>query len=127
MKELREAAGERWCQSGQTSPNRIVLLSRRASIGCVIQSFADETTRKVWDLERAPRLGTDVQRAAHKRLQMLDVARTINDLRVPPGNRLEKLVGDRSGQYSIRVNDQYRICFAWADAGPVDVQIVDYH
>jgi proteic killer suppression protein len=58
---------------------------------------------------------------------MLDVARTINDLRVPPGNRLEKLVGDRGGQYSIRVNDQYRICFTWSDAGPSDVQIVDYH
>ena len=93
----------------------------------VIQSFADETTRKVWDLERAPRLGADVQRAAHKRLQMLDVARTINDLRVPPDNRLEKLAGDRSGQYSIRINDQYRICFTWTDTGPVDVQIVDYH
>jgi proteic killer suppression protein len=93
----------------------------------VIQSFGDETTRRVWDLERAPRLGADVQRTAHKRLQMLDVARTINDLRVPPGNRLEKLAGDRSGQCSIRVNDQYRICFTWTDAGPVDVQIVDYH
>lgn len=93
----------------------------------MIQSFADETTRRVWDLERAPRLGADVQRAASKRLQMLDVARTINDLRVPPGNRLEKLADDRSGQYSIRVNDQYRICFTWTDAGPVDVQIVDYH
>jgi len=93
----------------------------------VIQSFANETTRKVWDLERAPELGADVQRAAHKRLQMLDVSRTINDLRVPPGNRLEKLVGDRTGQYSVRVNDQYRICFGWTNAGPVDVEIVDYH
>lgn len=93
----------------------------------MIQSFADETTRRVWDLERAPRLGADVQWAAHKRLQMLDVARTINDLRVPPGNRLEKLAGDRGGQYSIRVNDQYRICFKWTDAGPVAVQLVDYH
>lgn len=74
----------------------------------MIQSFADETTRKVWELERAPRLGADVQRAAHRRLQMLDVARTVNDLRVPPGNRLEKLVGDRAGQYSVRVNDQDR-------------------
>lgn len=93
----------------------------------MIQSFADETTRKVWALERAPRLGGDVQRTAHKRLQMLDVARTLNDLRVPPGNRLEKLVGDRAGQYSIRVNDQYRICFTWTEAGPTGVQIIDYH
>ena len=93
----------------------------------MIQSFADETTRKVWDLERAPRLGADVQRAAHKRLQMLDVARTINDLRVPPDNRLEKLAGDRSGQDSIRINDQYRICFVWTDNGADDVEITDYH
>ena len=93
----------------------------------MIQSFADETTRKVWELERAPRLGADVQRAAHRRLQMLDVARTVNDLRVPPGNRLEKLVDDRAGQYSVRVNDQYRICFILTDTGPIDVEIVDYH
>lgn len=58
---------------------------------------------------------------------MLDVARTVNDLRVPPGNRLEKLVDDRAGQYSVRVNDQYRICFTWTDTGPIDVEIVDYH
>ena len=93
----------------------------------MIQSFADETTRRVWILERAPRLEAKVQRAAHKRLQMLDVARTINDLRVPPGNRLEKLVGDRAGQHSIRVNGQYRICFTWTEAGPVNVELVDYH
>ena len=93
----------------------------------MIQSFTDETTRRVWELERAPRLGADVQRAAHKRLQMLDVTRTINDLRVPPGNRLEKLVGDRGGQYSIRVNDQYRICFYWTGQGASDVEITDYH
>ena len=93
----------------------------------MIQSFGDETTRKVWNLERAPRLGSDVQRAAHKRLQMLDVAWTINDLLVPPGIRLEKIVGGWEGQYSVRVNDQYRICFTWTDHGPIDVEIVDYH
>lgn len=58
---------------------------------------------------------------------MLDVAATIGDLRVPPGNRLEKLVGDRAGQHSIRVNDQYRICFTWTPVGPTGVEIVDYH
>jgi proteic killer suppression protein len=68
-----------------------------------------------------------VQRAAHKRLQMLDVARALSDLRIPPGNRLEKLAGSRSGQYSIRVNDQFRICFTWSAVGPREVQIVDYH
>ena len=58
---------------------------------------------------------------------MLDAAETLGDLRVPPGNRLEKLTGDRAGQYSIRVNQQWRICFYWSDAGPEDVEIVDYH
>ena len=93
----------------------------------MIQSFVDETTRKIWELEIVARLSRDLQRAAHKRLQMLDVARTMNDLRVPPGNRLEKLIGDRAGQHSIRVNDQYRICFTWTDNGPINVQFVDYH
>jgi proteic killer suppression protein len=69
----------------------------------------------------------DVQRAAQKRLRLLNAATTINDLRIPPGNRLEKLTGDRAGQHSIRVNDQYRICFSWTAAGPTDVEIVDYH
>jgi proteic killer suppression protein len=81
----------------------------------------------VWELERVPQLDPTVQRAAHKRLLMLDVARTLRDLRIPPGNRLEKLVGSRSGQYSIRVNDQFRICFVWSAVGPRQVEIVDYH
>ncbi|WP_295014499.1 type II toxin-antitoxin system RelE/ParE family toxin [uncultured Microbacterium sp.] len=68
-----------------------------------------------------------LQRAAQKKLRLLNAAEAINDLRIPPGNRLEKLSGDREGQYSIRVNDQYRICFIWTAAGPADVQIVDYH
>ena len=93
----------------------------------MIQSFADETTRKVWELERAPRLGADVQRAAHRRLQMLDVARTVNDLRVPPGNRLEKLAGDRAGQWSIRATGQWRICFRWEEGHAHEVELVDYH
>ena len=66
-------------------------------------------------------------RVALRKLEALDSAETIQDLRVPPGNRLEQLKGDRSGQYSIRINDQFRICFRWTDAGPEDVEIVDYH
>ena len=58
---------------------------------------------------------------------MLNRAATLNDLRVPPGNRLEQLLGDRAGQHSIRVNDQYRLCFTWTDAGPTDVELIDYH
>ena len=66
-------------------------------------------------------------RAAWRKLAMLDAAETLGDLRVPPGNRLEKLAGDRAGQYSIRINRQWRVCFRWSEAGPEDVEIVDYH
>lgn len=93
----------------------------------MIQSFADQQTRKVWERARVPRLGRDVQRAAQKKLRLLNAADSINDLRVPPGNRLEKLAGDRKGQHSIRINDQYRICFVWTASGPDQVEITDYH
>lgn len=93
----------------------------------MIQSFADDTTEQVWNREKAPRLGAEIQRAAQKKLRQLNAADNINDLRVPPGNRLEKLVGNPVGQYSIRINDQYRICFVWTKQGPADVEITDYH
>jgi toxin HigB-1 len=93
----------------------------------VIQSFADETTERVWNREKAPRLGMDIQRAAQKKLRQLNAADNINDLRIPPGNRLEKLAGNLAGQHSIRINDQYRICFVWTKQGPADVEITDYH
>jgi proteic killer suppression protein len=73
------------------------------------------------------RLGADMQRAAQKELRQLNAANNINDLRIPPGNRLEKLAGNRAGQHSIRINDQYRICFVWTKQGPADVEITDYH
>jgi toxin HigB-1 len=69
----------------------------------------------------------DIQRAAQKKLRQLNAADNINDLRIPPGNRLEKLAGNRAGQHSIRINDQYRICFVWTKQGPADVEITDYH
>jgi proteic killer suppression protein len=93
----------------------------------VIQPFADDTTERVWNREKAPRLGTDLQRAAQEKLRQLNAAGNINDLRIPPGNRLEKLAGNRAGQHSIRINDQYRICFVWTKQGPADVEITDYH
>ncbi len=93
----------------------------------MIQSFADQQARKVWERAHVPRLGHDVQRAAQKKLRLLNAADSINDLRVPPGNRLEKLAGDRKGQHSIRINDQYRICFVWTASGPDQVEITDYH
>jgi toxin HigB-1 len=81
----------------------------------------------VWEREHVRRLGPDVQRMANRKLLMLDAAETINDLRIPPGNRLEQLKGTRAGQHSIRINDQWRICFRWTSAGAHDVEITDYH
>jgi len=93
----------------------------------VLRSFRDKDTEAIWQRQRSRRLDTVTQRAAWRKLAILDAAENLGDLRVPPGNRLEKLVGDRAGQYSIRINRQWRICFRWADAGPEDVEIVDYH
>jgi toxin HigB-1 len=94
----------------------------------MIKSFGDRDTEHVFHRRRVRRLGTDVQKAALRKLRMLDAAATsIDDLRVPPGNRLERLRGDRAGQYSIRVNRQWRICFRWDTGDAHDVEIVDYH
>ncbi|MCH9816098.1 MAG: type II toxin-antitoxin system RelE/ParE family toxin [Actinomycetia bacterium] len=68
-----------------------------------------------------------IERVALRKLEQLNQARTLKDLRIPPGNRLEPLTGDRKGQYSIRINDQYRICFVWTKLGPDDVEVTDYH
>lgn len=83
--------------------------------------------RKVWERKQVRELGPDVQRSGYRKLLILNRAANLNDLRVPPGNRLEKLVGNRAGQHSIRINDQFRICFTWTPTGPTDVEIVDYH
>jgi proteic killer suppression protein len=93
----------------------------------VIQSFRDRDTQRLFDRQPVRKLGADVQRVALRKLRQLDAAVTLDDLRVPPGNRLEKLRGDRRGQHSIRVNDQWRVCFRWAGADAHDVEIVDYH
>jgi proteic killer suppression protein len=93
----------------------------------MIRSFRDQETEKVFRRERTRKLGPDVQRMAQRKLAMLDAAESLGDLRVPPGNRLEKLTGDREGQHSIRVYDQWRICFRWRDGDALDVEITDYH
>jgi proteic killer suppression protein len=93
----------------------------------VIQGFADRDTERVWRREHVKKFGPDLQRIANRKLLLLDAADNINDLRVPPGNRLEQLAGNRKGQHSIRINDQWRICFTWSDNGPADVEITDYH
>ena len=93
----------------------------------MLQSFGDKDTERIWRRERSRKLDQPTQRAALRKLLIMDAAETLDDLRVPPGNRLEKLRGDRRGQQSIRVNQQWRICFRWSAAGPEDVEIVDYH
>ena len=95
--------------------------------GQVIQSFADSDTEKVWRRMHVRKFGPDLQRMAHRKLLMLDAAESINDLRVPPGNRLEQLRGGRAGQHSIRISDQWRVCFVWSGAGPAEVEVTDYH
>ena len=93
----------------------------------MIRSFKNTDTEKVWNREHVRSFGPELQRAAHKKLRLLNAASELNSLRIPPGNRLEKLVGDRADQYSIRINNQYRVCFVWADNGADDVEITDYH
>ncbi|MDQ6837589.1 MAG: type II toxin-antitoxin system RelE/ParE family toxin [Actinomycetota bacterium] len=93
----------------------------------MLQSFRDRATKAVWQRHPVSKFGTDLHRAAHRKLLILDAAGSLSDLRVPPGNRLEKLRGSRAGQHSIRINDQWRICFRWTRNGPEDVEIVDYH
>ena len=93
----------------------------------VIRSFADKETEKVFKRQFSRKLPPEIQRNAGRRLEVLNVARVLDDLRVPPGNRLEKLVGDRIGQYSIRINNQWRLCFVWRSGDAYDVEITDYH
>jgi toxin HigB-1 len=92
----------------------------------VIKSFRSAETRRLFETGRSKRFGAIVKVATRK-LAQLDAAETLGFLRSPPGNRLEELRGGRAGQYSMRINDQWRLCFRWAEAGPEDVEIVDYH
>ncbi|HEY0328709.1 MAG TPA: type II toxin-antitoxin system RelE/ParE family toxin [Rhodopseudomonas sp.] len=93
----------------------------------MIVSFADPETELIWSGQRSRKLPSDIQSVALRKLRLLNQARVLGDLRVPPGNRLEALRADRQGQHSIRINDQWRICFVWDQRGPSDVEIVDYH
>jgi toxin HigB-1 len=93
----------------------------------MIVSFRDDATATVWAGHRGRRLPPDIQPTALRKLRLISNARRLEDLRVPPANRLEALKGDRKGQYSIRINDQWRICFVWRDNNAHDVEIVDDH
>ena len=93
----------------------------------MIRSFKDKEAKKLFDCQKSRGLPPGIQRAARLKLAVLHAAVDLQDLRVPPGNRLEALSGDRQGQHSIRINGQWRICFVWTMAGPAAVEIVDYH
>ena len=93
----------------------------------MIRSLADAETGLVWEGRRSKRLPGDIQAPALRKLRLLNQARRFDDLRIPPGNRLETLRGDRAGQYSIRINRHWRICFRWENGHAEDVAIVDYH
>jgi proteic killer suppression protein len=93
----------------------------------VIKSFADKETERVNRRELSKKFPIDVQKIGVRKLRMLNNAQALRDLKSPPGNRLEKLKGTRAGQYSIRVNDQWRVCFVWRENNAYDVEIIDYH
>jgi toxin HigB-1 len=93
----------------------------------MIKGFKDKEAEKLFHREPSRKLPQDIQRLALRKLRMLNRAITLEDLRIPPGNRLETLRGDRQGQYSIRINDQWRICFVWQEGEVFQVEIVDYH
>lgn len=93
----------------------------------MIQSFATTETEKLFQRQHVPKFPSDLRRVAQRKLLLIDAAEQLEDLRVPPGNRLEKLTGDRKGQHSIRINDQWRICFRWHEADAYEVEVVDYH
>lgn len=93
----------------------------------MIKSFKDSEAEKIYNRVRSRRLPSDIQQVALRKLRMLNNAGSLADLRIPPANRLEKLRGDRRGQYSIRINERWRICFRWLEEDAHEVEIVDYH
>lgn len=93
----------------------------------MIKNFKSKEVDKIWQGEVSFRLPQDIQNIIRRKLRMLNNAKQLNDLRIPPNNRLEPLKGDRTGEYSIRINDQWRICFKWLDNDAYDVTVVDYH
>jgi len=93
----------------------------------VIRSFGSKQTERIWNEHYVKSVDRTIQRVVLRKLELIHAAKDVEDLRIPPGNRLEQLSGDRRGQHSIRVNAQWRICFVWRDGGAEDVELVDYH
>ena len=99
----------------------------RYTLSQVIKSFKNKETENIYTREGSGKIQGDIQQVALRKLRMINNAKKLNDLRIPPANRLEKLKGDRKGQHSIRINDQWRICFTWRDGDAYEVEITDYH
>ncbi len=106
----------------------MTLLTTSAKLALAIKTFADKKTKEFWDTGKSKAMPpANLRRAAKKKLAMLHAAEKLEDLRLPPGNKLEALKRDRAGQHSIRINDQYRVCFVWREGDAFDVEIADYH
>lgn len=93
----------------------------------MIKTFRSKETEKIFLREPVRKFSAELRRITQRKLLLIDAAERLEDLQIPPGNRLEKLKGDRKGEYSIRINDQWRICFRWSEGDAYDVEIVDYH
>ena len=107
---------------------RFTALLRRGNIHTtVIKDFADKETERLWERRHSKAIPADLHRRALKKLTQIHLAGDLYDLRVPPGNRLEQLGGDRKGQHSVRINDQFRVCFVWEDGDAYEVEVTDYH
>jgi len=120
---LSTACGE----SGPGASGCLTIITRDVIIADMVRGFRDREAEKIFLREGSRALPADLQRRAQRKLEMLDAAESIEDLYVPPGNRLERLSGDRQGQWSIRINDRWRICFRWHEGDANDVEIVVYH
>jgi proteic killer suppression protein len=112
---------------GKSKPLFLILVALNDTITAMIKTFKDKETEKIWNECFSKRLSVDIQRKALIKLIMINRAKNLLDLQIPPSNQLEKLMGDRAGQYSIRINKRWRICFVWNESNAFEVEIVDYH
>jgi proteic killer suppression protein len=107
--------------------NPLTIITRTVIIGLMIKTFADKETQKIFNRQFSRKRPHEIQALVKRKLDFINVAGKLDDLKVPPGNCLEQLHGDREGQHSIRINDQWRICFYWIDDDACDVELTDYH
>jgi toxin HigB-1 len=123
----RAACAEAQETAEQVTVRALDVISARRYYAPMIRGFRDRSTERLFLRERVKKFSRQLQRAALRKLALLDAAEALEDLRVPPGNRLEKLSGDREGRHSIRIGDQWRLCFRWSEGDAHDVEITDYH